>query len=221
MRAIYEDLVVLEQEWDQFLRAGGAQHTLGSFLSSKALGATQAASREGVGLLTVHSSKGLEFDVVFLAGLAEGTFPDYRATGKQKEMLEEGRNAFVAVTRSRRLLYVSYPKCKVMHGATRVGRAHRAFSKLPDSPRANPRFCDRGRMPSEDLRQGFRRALRSFSRRLAEASYPSERRPQASRPRTASSGKCRRGRGRKSSRSHGRHSADSVPTRSAVRVALQ
>ena len=43
----------------------------------------------------VHSSKGLEFDVVFVPGMAEGTFPDYRALNKPKELLEEGRNAWL------------------------------------------------------------------------------------------------------------------------------
>lgn len=59
------------------------------------------------------SSKGLEFDVVFIAGMAEGTFPDYRAISA-KEQAEERRNAFVAVTRSKRLLYFSYPATRVM-----------------------------------------------------------------------------------------------------------
>lgn len=111
--AIYEDMAVFTQEWDQYLKSDGHK-SVASFLSSKALGATQKASREGVALLTVHSSKGLEFDVVFVPGMAEGTFPDYRAQSRPKEMLEEGRNAFVAVTRSKRLLYLSYPRQKVM-----------------------------------------------------------------------------------------------------------
>ena len=104
---------MLRQEWDQYLRSDGPK-SIGSFLSSKALGATQKANKEGVALLTVHSSKGLEFDVVFVPGMAEGTFPDYRAVNKLKELLEEGRNAFVAVTRSKRLLYLSYPRQKLM-----------------------------------------------------------------------------------------------------------
>lgn len=111
--AIYEDVAVFRQEWDQYLRAAGGSKALSSFLSSKALGNTQKAVREGVALLTVHSSKGLEFDVVFIAGMAEGTFPDYRATSA-KEQAEERRNAFVAVTRSKRLLYLSYPATRVM-----------------------------------------------------------------------------------------------------------
>lgn len=111
--AIYEDVAVLRQEWDQFLKTDGPR-SVGSFLSSKALGSTQRASKEGVALLTVHSSKGLEFDVVFVAGMAEGTFPDYRALNKSKELQEESRNAFVAVTRSKRLLCLSYPRQKMM-----------------------------------------------------------------------------------------------------------
>lgn len=113
-RAIYEDAAVFEQEWDQYLRVGPSNRSVGGFMSNKALGATQQAAREGVALLTVHSSKGLEFDVVFVAGMVEGVFPDYRAIGKAKEMAEEARNAFVAVTRSKRLLYLSYPRVRRM-----------------------------------------------------------------------------------------------------------
>ncbi|ORE39894.1 ATP-dependent helicase [Pseudomonas aeruginosa] len=111
--AIYEDVVVFQQEWDQYLRSEGSSRTIAGFMSNKALGATQKANREGVALLTVHSSKGLEFDVVFVAGMAEGSFPDYRATAG-RELQEEKRNAFVAVTRSKRLLYLAYPKTRVM-----------------------------------------------------------------------------------------------------------
>lgn len=81
---------MVRQDWDQFLRSAAGVKTLGAFISSKALGSTQKASREGVALLTVHSSKGLEFDVVFITGMAEGTFPDYRAAGAK---------AFVAAVR--------------------------------------------------------------------------------------------------------------------------
>lgn len=111
--AVYQDTAVFRSEWDQYLRNASGTKNLAGFLSSKALGGTQKMSTEGVALLTVHSSKGLEFDVVIVAGMAEGTFPDYRAVGKS-QLDEERRNAFVAATRSKRLLYFSYPASRVM-----------------------------------------------------------------------------------------------------------
>lgn len=130
-RAIYEDVAVFGQEWDQYLRTGGANKSVGGFMSSKALGATQQASREGVALLTVHSSKGLEFDVVFIAGMVEGVFPDYRAKSK-KELEEEYRNAFVAVTRSKRLLFLTWPKMRMMPwGDSQSQRPSRFLSAIP------------------------------------------------------------------------------------------
>jgi len=122
--AIYDDTEVMLREWDQYLRGGSSKtHALPGFLSSMALGTSQQINSDGVALLTVHSSKGLEFEVVFIVGMAEGVFPDYRAQDKSSEMAEERRNAFVAVTRSRRLLYFSYPKRREMPwGDTRMSK---------------------------------------------------------------------------------------------------
>ncbi len=111
-QAIYDDTEVLLQEWDAYLRASSQNPSISGFLSALALGTTQQRNAEGVALLTVHSAKGLEFEVVFLVGMAEGIFPDYRAKGPALE--EERRNVFVAVTRSKRLLYCSYPKSRRM-----------------------------------------------------------------------------------------------------------
>lgn len=127
-RAIYEDVAVFTLEWDQYLRAGSPGRSIVSFMSSKALGSTQKATREGVGLLTVHSAKGLEFDVVFVAGMAEGTFPDFRAR-PGPTMEEEKRSAFVAVTRSRRLLYLTYPRMRLMPWGDWKGQAPSRFLK--------------------------------------------------------------------------------------------
>lgn len=110
---VLEDVKEWRKQWDYCVRAApGGGCTISGFLSQVALGTTQQPQQEGVSLLTVHSSKGMEFDVVFVIAMTEGTFPDFRAAGSQLE--EERRNAFVAVTRSRRLLYISYPLVKLM-----------------------------------------------------------------------------------------------------------
>lgn len=113
--SVYDDTEVMLREWDQYLRgASSSTRTLSGFLSSMALGTSQQIKSDGVALLTVHSSKGLEFEVVFIVGMAEGVFPDYRARNNSPELAEERRNAFVAVTRSRRLLYFSFPRERQM-----------------------------------------------------------------------------------------------------------
>ncbi len=110
---VLQDTREWRKHWDYYVRSEpGGLHSLTSFLGQVALGTTQQPKDDGVALLTVHSAKGMEFDVVFLIGMTEGTFPDYRAKGPSLD--EERRSAFVAVTRSKRLLYVTYPKTKVM-----------------------------------------------------------------------------------------------------------
>lgn len=110
---VLEDIAQWRKHWNYFVRAEpGGRHSVPSFLNQVALGTTQQPRQDGVALLTVHSAKGMEFDVVFVIGMTEGTFPDFRARGEA--MMEEQRNAFVAVTRSRRLLFLSYPKVKRM-----------------------------------------------------------------------------------------------------------
>jgi len=127
---IMEDINTWRRHWDSYLRSQpGGRHSLTSFLGQVALGTTQQPRQEGLALLTVHSSKGLEFDVVVVMGMAEGTFPDYRAKGPALQ--EEKRNAFVAVTRSKRLLVFSYPKSKMMPwGSVRRQKASRYLVDL-------------------------------------------------------------------------------------------
>jgi len=111
---ISRDLKEWREAWGVFVRTQpGGQHKLSSFLSHVALGTTEQVSKEGIALLTVHSAKGMEFEVVFLIGMSDGTFPYYLAKSPSAKA-EERRNAFVACTRSRRLLFLSYPKVKIM-----------------------------------------------------------------------------------------------------------
>jgi DNA helicase-2/ATP-dependent DNA helicase PcrA len=87
--------------------------SLSAFRNAMALGQLQQNSEKtGLTLSTVHTMKGLEKDIVFLMGMCEGIFPDYRCT--ESEMDEELNNAFVAITRAKRWLYITYPRQRKM-----------------------------------------------------------------------------------------------------------
>ena len=90
--------------------------TLTSFRNQISLGKTKEAdTNNGIALLTAHMSKGLQFDVIFIIGLSEGTFPDYRALKSGGSQLsQEMNNMYVAVTRAKRLCYMTYPDRKRM-----------------------------------------------------------------------------------------------------------
>jgi DNA helicase-2/ATP-dependent DNA helicase PcrA len=119
-----EDRYLLEKDIDEWQKHWGKfkshvpreNRTLISFRNAISLGKTQEIDAEtGVALLSAHMSKGLEFEVVFIMGLTEGTFPDYRAVNNGgEEMAQEKNSMYVAVTRAKRLCYLSYPKIKKM-----------------------------------------------------------------------------------------------------------
>lgn len=129
MALIISDIETWSLLWERFRRkVSRDERTLQNFRNSIALGVIQVnQGNDGLALATVHSAKGLEFDIVFLMGMTEGTFPDYRALrSRGRAMEEEKNNAFVAVTRSKRLLYVTYPKNKEMPwGDIKVQQASR------------------------------------------------------------------------------------------------
>ena len=99
--------------WTNYRRKGLGE-SLSAFRNAMALGQlAEDISTSGLALSTVHTMKGLEKDIVFLMGMCEGTFPDYRAQSL-REIEEERNNAFVAVTRSRRWIFITYPQSKMM-----------------------------------------------------------------------------------------------------------
>jgi DNA helicase-2/ATP-dependent DNA helicase PcrA len=84
-----------------------------------------------VTLMTLHTAKGLEFPVVFLAGLEDGVFPHQRSLGDQPELEEERRLAYVGVTRAQRRLYVSRALVRSAWGAPAHNPASRFLDELP------------------------------------------------------------------------------------------
>lgn len=86
--------------------------TLEDYLATVALyGDKQDESLQAVSLMTIHAAKGLEFEVVFISDLTEGVFPNERAmTDYSRGIEEERRLAYVAITRAKRKLYLTYPQ---------------------------------------------------------------------------------------------------------------
>jgi len=105
-----------------------------SFLAHAALEAGEHQAGEGddaLQLMTTHSAKGLEFNVVFLSGLEEGLFPHENAIQESGGLEEERRLMYVAVTRARRRLYLSYAQTRMLHGQTRYGLPSRFIEEIP------------------------------------------------------------------------------------------
>ena len=105
----------LLKHWNTYKKSND-HATLMQFKNAMALGQTHSLSApNGITLSTVHTMKGQEKDIVFLIGMDEGTFPDYRAVQKGGiELEQEKNNAYVAFTRAKRFLYVSYPSQRTM-----------------------------------------------------------------------------------------------------------
>ena len=107
---------------------------LAAFLAHAALEAGEHQSGEGddaVQLMTVHSAKGLEFNVVFINGLEEELFPHENAILEAKGLEEERRLMYVAVTRARQRLYLSFAQTRMLHGQTRYKTQSRFLDEIP------------------------------------------------------------------------------------------
>ena len=108
---------------------------LAAFLTHAALeaGDNQAqAGQDAIQLMTVHSAKGLEFDCVFITGLEESLFPNEKALNDVDGLEEERRLMYVAITRARRRLYLSFSQTRLLHGQTRYNVKSRFLDELPE-----------------------------------------------------------------------------------------
>jgi DNA helicase-2/ATP-dependent DNA helicase PcrA len=81
--------------------------------------------------MTVHAAKGLEFDVVFMSGLEEGLFPHEQSVTEVDGLEEERRLMYVAITRARQRLYLSFSQSRLLHGQTRYSIASRFLDEIP------------------------------------------------------------------------------------------
>lgn len=109
---------------------------LSAFLSHASLEAGDAqaqAGQDALQLMTVHSAKGLEFDAVFITGLEEGLFPHESSSRELDGVDEERRLMYVAITRAKKRLYMSFTQSRMLHGQTRYNMKSRFFDELPEA----------------------------------------------------------------------------------------
>jgi DNA helicase II / ATP-dependent DNA helicase PcrA len=106
---------------------------LGEFLERVALvnDSDQIASAGGrVALMTLHTSKGLEYPIVFIAGMEEGLFPHMRSQESPREIEEERRLCYVGMTRARRLLYLTNTLSRELYGQRQEARPSRFLGEV-------------------------------------------------------------------------------------------
>ncbi len=89
------------------------------------------ASDDAVVMMTMHSSKGLEFPHVFLVGFEDGLFPGMRSIGDHEEMEEERRLCYVAITRAKKTLTITHARQRMLYGRTNAAMASRFIRELP------------------------------------------------------------------------------------------
>ena len=126
---------------------------LDRFLEETALVADQDSFEPGadaVTLITLHAAKGLEFPVVFIAGLEEGVFPHSRSLDDEKQLEEERRLAYVGITRAKRRLFLSHAARRVTWGSGGLSVPSRFLFEIPAALMTGPRL-ERGDDFDDDI----------------------------------------------------------------------
>ena len=127
-----QELISVAQD---FLKDEGEEKTLAHFLEHVALVSDiDDAQLDGdrFTLMTLHSAKGLEFPVVFLAGMEEGLFPHSRSLMDDEQMEEERRLCYVGITRAKQMLYLTSAKTRTIYGRTNYSEPSRFLEEIPE-----------------------------------------------------------------------------------------
>ena len=134
-----DEFVALTMEFE----TNSDDQTLAAFLETVALVAdidNYQTEADALVMMTLHSAKGLEFPVVFLAGLEEGLFPHSRSLlGNNSELEEERRLCYVGLTRAKQRIYLTHAKQRVVYGSYTAGMPSRFLLELPSELLVNLR----------------------------------------------------------------------------------
>lgn len=143
---------------------------------------------EAVTLMTVHSSKGLEFDVVFVAGMEETLFPHSNSSHDQSGLEEERRLAYVAITRARKKLYLTCAYARQIFGETHANPASRFIGEIPSELRTNIGLGSSGFSGTGWEKRGSRRGISGSGTEAGGGRVFGQSSAGGSRPRSASGG---------------------------------
>jgi len=141
-----------------------AMRPLDSFLAHAVLesGEGQAEAWEDcVQMMTLHTAKGLEFPLVFLAGLEDGLFPHQRSLNDPDSLEEERRLAYVGITRAMRQLYLIYAEQRRLHGIDAYGIPSRFIKEIPEEFLEEVRPRVSGARAGQGFGSGFGSGFRS------------------------------------------------------------
>jgi len=114
---------------------------------------------DAIVMMTMHSSKGLEFPHVYLVGFEDGLFPGMRSIGDHEEMEEERRLCYVAITRAKQTLTISHARQRMLYGRTAAAMPSRFLKELPGD-----QIMNKGGYASYSRPEPYLRHTESFSR---------------------------------------------------------
>jgi DNA helicase II / ATP-dependent DNA helicase PcrA len=130
-----------------------------------------------VQMMTLHTAKGLEFPLVFLAGMEDGLFPHQRSLNDEEGLEEERRLCYVGTTRAMKQLYITYAEQRRLHGMDSFGTPSRFIAEIPDElveevrPRiqiSRPVAAGRFKPPTEELAPGVKLGARVRHKKFGE-----------------------------------------------------
>jgi len=127
-----DELVTAASQFQPDLEEGVS--VLAVFLSQVTLESAESQAQADdncVHLMTLHAAKGLEFSLVFMAGLEEGLFPSLMSAEEPGRIEEERRLCYVGMTRAMRKLYLSYAEKRMLHGSEKYHRRSRFINEIP------------------------------------------------------------------------------------------
>ena len=126
---------------DTRMEEGNTNISLSDYLSEVSLlsdvDSDKGKDEHKITLMTIHSAKGLEFATVFIVGMEEGLFPSDMVSGNPREMEEERRLCYVAITRAKTHCYLSHAQCRFRYGKMEFSSPSRFLNDI------DPRYLDR------------------------------------------------------------------------------